>query len=466
MSSGPLTIPPTTMNSTKYTKRSLLRITLEAVTPLAIGSGEKTLVTDQAVALDVNGLPYIPGTGVAGVIRSIMPELIDVDRLFGFQDSNNGQGSRVMFTEGKILDSNGCVADGYTDMTADSLLRAYANLPVRQHVRIGHKGTGEEHGKFDNQVVYAGSRFCFEIETLLMDGEDDVIMPCVIEAINGDTLRLGGGTRDGFGKGKVVELKSAMIDLTKKDELDCYLSKSSNLADSANWNGWKEEDWNNGTTSNDYTIYKLSLNPRDMFMFGSGYGDEDVDMVPVSEPKVVWNNNANGLLSKGCTLVPATSVKGALRHRVAYHYNKIKGWTVENGKGQKSEDNDAVKALFGSLTGSNDGKQTRGCLLFEDLYVEDLGSHILNHVMVDRFTGGTIEGALFSEKPTVGMGTTINMNIVLTHAIADRDVEEALDKAICDIKNGLLPLGGSVNRGNGLFSGTCVKFKNGEETAL
>ena len=57
-----------------YTHRFLARMIIEAKTPLAVGSGDKDITTDALVATDVNGLPYIPGTAIAGVIRHFIGE--------------------------------------------------------------------------------------------------------------------------------------------------------------------------------------------------------------------------------------------------------------------------------------------------------------------------------------------------------------------------------------------------------
>jgi hypothetical protein len=43
----------------KYTHRFIARIVMEAVTPLAVSNGEKSILTDALVATDVNGLPFI-----------------------------------------------------------------------------------------------------------------------------------------------------------------------------------------------------------------------------------------------------------------------------------------------------------------------------------------------------------------------------------------------------------------------
>ena len=64
----------TIIKPTKYTHRFLARLVIEAKTPLAIGSGEKDIISDALVATDVNGLPYIPGTAIAGVVRSLLKQ--------------------------------------------------------------------------------------------------------------------------------------------------------------------------------------------------------------------------------------------------------------------------------------------------------------------------------------------------------------------------------------------------------
>ena len=138
-------------------------------------------------------------------------------------------------------------------------------------------------------------------------------------------------------------------------------------------------------------------------------------------------------------------------------------------------DNEAVKVLFGS-EGENIGdkmkNQLRGNLIFSDIIENALEAtdKILNHVSVDRFTGGAIDGALFSEKPTYGKGaeftTEILFNEKAVKCLVEKEklnfegIQEVFESALKDICTGMLPLGGGVNRGNGVFNGSVTK--NGE----
>lgn len=454
------------MKKTNYIHRFLARFVIEAKTPLAVGSGEKDITTDALVATDVNGLPYIPGTAIAGVVRSMIGEE-SAKTFFGYQVPNkkkDGKGSEIIFTEAKILNSKGEVVDGLNieAIDKDPLLKEYKELPIRQHARISEKGVTVKGGKFDEQVVFAGTRFCFELEMVSVKEENNNF-ESVLSQINNKTFRIGSGTRCGFGEIEVVEMQRAKLDLSKPNELELYLDKSSNLSE--DWNGWqRDENIEKETLSTDWVEYKLSLQPEDFFLFGSGFGDEDVDMTPVKARKVEWSNGC-GKLSDKMVLIPATSVKGALSHRVAFHWNKLNKYYAGNPEAKVGKDNFAVKTLFGS-EGEKEGEgQLRGNVIFSDIIEKrNVEDKILNHVAIDRFTGGAMDGALFSEKTTYvrEKDKPFEMTLLVRKEVLDKKdkkVEQALEAALQDICKGMLPLGGGVNRGNGIFTGT---LKRGE----
>lgn len=453
----------------KYTHRFLARFVIEAETPLAVGSGDKDVLTDALIATDVNGLPYIPGTAIAGVVRhmieEVKPEDFNINKIFGFQDKKDGHGSEIIFTEAKILNSKGEVVDGMNlKAKEDSLLKYYDELPIRQHVRINEKGVTDKSGKFDEQVIFAGTRFCFEME-MVAKGKSIDNFNKILEQVQSQTFRIGGGTCCGFGKIKVVDLQTRILNLQNGDEIQLYLNKLSNLADA--WVGWEKQSAEE-KPSNGWITYELHLQPEDFFLFGSGFGDDEVDMTPVKEKKVVWKDG-KGELTEELVLIPATSVKGALAHRVAYHYNKLTGVYADNletedeRKNVVGKNNKAVKALFGS-EGEIDKvtkkmvNQARGNVFFSDVIENTLEDKILNHVAIDRFTGGAIDGALFSEKTTYGKGQTFEMTILVNEDAFSKGekIQASLEAAMIDICKGLLTLGGGVNRGNGVFTGTLM----------
>lgn len=462
------------MTTKRYTYRHIVRMTVEAATPLAVGTGKGSdILTDAPVAKDVNGLPYIPATSIAGVLRHAMGYADNKTdgNPFGYTDGadndDSGHGSDIIFTDAVMVGKEGKALDGIQDIEwEDEFYRAFQDLPIRQHVRIDDKGTAEDKGKFDNEVVYKGTRFVFEIELVSdNDNDNDNHIENAIKHLRYCTLRIGGGTRKGYGKLKIIKCQQASLDLGKPEDLEKYLKKSSSLAEE--WAGFTKISEIESLDDSKWTHYQLKLKPLDFFMFGSGMGDSDADNVYVSELVV---SQGESIDNNKRVLIPGSSVKGAIAHRTAYHYNKIKKRFAGE---QKPEDitgcnNEAVAAIFGKADGD---KFTRGRILIDDIIKgqvkaeadADAGekatptAKTFFHNKIDQFTGGTMDGALFQEKVIYDKDAEYTFDIyVETDALKD-EVVNAFEQSLRDICTGLLPLGGITNRGNGIFTGTATK---------
>lgn len=464
------------MTDTRYTYRHIVRLTVEAATPLAVGTGKSCdILTDAPVAKDVNGLPYIPATSIAGVLRHAMGLTDDQTEgnPFGYisksdDNDDSGHGSDIIFTDAVMVGKNGKALDGIQDIDwNDEFYRYFQDLPVRQHVRIDHKGTAENNGKFDNEVVYKGTRFVFEIE-LMSEKDDKEHIEKAIGHLRYSTLRIGGGTRKGYGKLSIVDCRQASLNLSKPEHLEKYLNKSSSLAE--DWAGFTKISVIESLDYSKWTHYQLKLKPLDFFMFGSGMGDSDADNVYVSELIVSWGSDDKPYIDKDkeCkpqkrVLIPGSSVKGAIAHRTAYHYNKIKGNFAENYKDKEKREeitgsnNKAVAEIFGKADGD---KFTRGRILIDDVIKgqAEPKSKSFFHNKIDQFTGGTMDGALFQEKVIYDKDTEYTFDIYVENsALADDDIKKAFVQSLRDICAGLLPLGGITNRGNGIFTGTATE---------
>lgn len=457
-------------NTYKY--RLLSRITLEALSPLVIGSGNKNIKTDSVVAKDVNELPYIPATTLAGLIRHSLPE--EQRKWMGYQTKEESYGSQLILSEAKILSEDGKPIDGLSNKE-DAVKQLCHQLPIRQHVRINHQGVAEKNGKFDEEIVPKGMRFCFEME-LISEEDDNEIMDKILSTIQSNGFRIGSGSRSGFGQISIISILHKKLNLSTPEDLKLYLSKSSSLE-----NIW--EGFENYTpvvnTNTDYIRYELTLQPTDFMFFGAGFGNECADMTFVREPVIQWDNDGRASIieKEKVILIPGSSVKGALAHRTAYHYNKLKGCFADGKSAEELQEhvgkkNEAVKLLFGS-EGDNRGKnKKRGNILISDIIkipTEELEKKVLNHVKIDRFTGGTVPGALFSEEVLYSPENSFTLELLLYKAAITEDKKDKEDKekalkafetALTDLCKGYLPLGGGVNRGNGTFKGSLKK--NGE----
>lgn len=516
-----------------FTNRYIARIAIEAETPFAVGSGEKGLNTDRLVAKDANGLPCIPGTGLAGVLRHSFGVSNWVADVFG-SGGNEGKGSRLIVSSAFLIGEDGrTVMDGLRSVDLDNGFYSYFHrLPERDHVRINHKGAAdsENRGKFDEELVHKGTRFVFELEFLADDSQEDKEnWEKILSAIASPAYRIGAGTRKGFGKLKIVSSLSKFVswDLRKEDDLKLYLKKSSSLNDDVS--EWSNLSIKADSDLNGWQDFSIGLKGKDFFSFSAGFGDGQADNKPKKERYFDWSSGRPELRDKDYTLIPATSIKGALSHRVAYHYNVLTGNTI--GKNEDSgltsnidlekversiraelniekqsfpsdspeweklerqienlnignisewedfknhlnaeirekkgttlpvgENNKAVQELFGFAKNSEEEVAgQRGRVIIQDIYLapQDIKEKVFSHTSIDRFTNGTIDGALFQEKVSYAKEKEITIPIwVEKEALKDTQVKLAFERALDDLKSGRLALGGSTTKGHGIFKTT------------
>jgi len=456
--------------------RYIARVVLEAETALFVGSGEASLLTDALVQKDNHGFPMIQGTSLTGVLRHSIEDVLknkeDWQSFFGYQASRGkkGLGSQLKVSSAYLVIENGKVAEGLEiSESQKNKAHLFNNLPVRQHVRITDKGVAKEHGLFDNEVVFKGARFLFELELKGNESDTDRWNE-LLSKLQSEKFRMGQGTRNGYGRLKVRSLKSNIFDLDNVAQFNAYLDFNPSL----NAENSSVKEIEKATDSSGYLQYTLELKPDDFFIFGAGYGDTEVDNVPVTEQVLTYNEKESleSLQIEGLTLIPATSIKGALSHRTAFHYNKLKGNYADRLAGTSADDlleanNKAVYSLFGAEEGHKNVDGKRGSVIINDeLLAKNKVSNdkIFNHVAIDRFTGGAMNGALFSEKVSYfnNANDTFNLTInVEENQSEDEDVLKAFENALEDICSGLLPLGGMITKGHGMFTGKL--YKNNEE---
>lgn len=445
---------------TKNSNRFIGRFIIEAETPVIVGSGASSLVRDALAAQDANGLPFIPGTTLAGVLRhafSILnPNHPQLNTLFG-NGGEHASGSQLITSGAYLMLNETHCAEGILDENdiSEQTLLKFSQLPKRQHVRINAAGVAVNKGLFDNEVVYKGTRFMFELE--LRDSELST-WNNLVETLQSPLFRLGGGTRKGYGRFKVLKAFTRAFDLAKDaNDFEAYLNHNPSL----NAQAQLYEVFPKPIIQAMVKEYSLTLRPDSFFIFGQGHGDNtlDTDHKPLEEEIVIYG--ASGIVFKKQTVIPGSSIKGALAHRVAYHYNKLTGVCLNNLHPSQyvnhiGENNTAVRELFGTPAGI-DAEPQAGNIVIDDLFLSDQevdNSKILNHVAIDRFTGGAIEGALFSENVSRLQTDAIHFKIyVVNTSKYSEHVIQAFEDSLSDLCMGLLPLGGMTTKGFGAFTG-------------
>jgi len=335
----------------KLTYRYQALFTIESATPISVGSGESGLLTDRLIVRDANGLPMIPGTSLAGVLRNELGRGWEESRLndlFGFQGDSEGRGSRLVVSSAHLMGPDGNVVEGLLHLeerlgvdfhpnrpdgnVVEGLLHPselennpYFNLlqqlPERDHVRIDDRGVAADKAKYDEEVLHKGVRFVFGLE--LIGGEKDrTVWQETLSTFFQPMFRIGGGTRKGFGAIEVVNCFQRMLDLENEKGLGAYLEDSSSLNQDTS-TGWEVFKPNTLETKG-WKQYRLKLEPESFFLMGAGFGNENADAAPKMEGYFHWESGQPELLDREAfLLIPASSIKGALAHRTAFHFNRL-----------------------------------------------------------------------------------------------------------------------------------------------
>lgn len=462
----------------------IARLVLENTTALSLVTGHPEHGFDSVLVRDANRLPTIPGTALAGVLRHQYETMHDTEaarELFGYQQHDSGQASRLHTGWASILDRRGRAVFGLetaTDRLAgDDVLGPLLEADrQRQRVRIDHRGVAADTGKFDRAVLPAGHRFAVEI-SLESERVDDKAWPEILGLFAGPDLRLGGGTRAGMGRMALRRCHQRCFDLHDDSDAEAFRNLSPRPDAVETLKSFNPEP----RVLPGHVEGCLKLKCEDFFRFGGEAGElpanlssgKPADLLPKFEPVLDWSDESDPQWRRQALLIPGASVKGALSHRVAFHYNAITGVfaddeSVDPERWDKTADCPGVRALFGFVAGSKPGEgrdaARAGCLYIDDarLEIEDKELQRLMHVAIDQFTGGARHGMLFEEQ-LVASDREIELELRLDHQRLQRaceaedaarsDVLAALSRALTDVTTGMLPLGAAGGRGHGIFTG-------------
>lgn len=416
----------------------ITRFILETLTPMHCGGGNDPL-QDQAVNRDAFGLWRIPGSSVAGILRGfVQNNSLEIENtLFGSIDINQNGASKIWCSDAFVLDYDKEYA------FEKSLQGKEIQLPlgpfIRDHVNLDLvTNTTIESGKFDEEIVPPGVQFALELK---LDGwnedcteEEKAAFLELCSQIKFGHIRLGGKHVSGYGKVRALYAQCKEFDLKDEQSLTQWLNLKQNTTfDNQGKNVEIPDD--KIIISSDNLSARISMplvSNGPILVGGSNTTDSTVDMVCLQTPIYDYERKQE----KNTYTIPGSSIRGALRHRV---FNVATALSLNGDK--------IVDGIFGKINVEN---PTCGKVVIDDIYLKNVekGTKV-QHVAIDRFTGGAISGALFDEAPIRENDLCFELNI----EVDDLEATEAkiLTHALLDLAMGNLPIGGGTNRGNGVL---------------
>lgn len=371
-----------------------------------IGSEEQEVLLDE-----ITRKPIIPASGIAGAFRAYAKQAgfdeKQINSLFGCAGNLNETDGKSHRAKSKLF-----AYDAYGERTV---------FEKRQRVRIeGIRGTAdtENKGKFSIEFLNELTSFPFQLEYYGKDMEemntfDKIIINCLAGLHSGE-IRFGGQKTNGAGEFTIVELKELKVDMFDRLQYVSYLTGESNGRDIL---GLIKEK----RTESNYVEFKIRCVLDTPLLIG-GLDENDSNEADKKTVKNVY----------GEYIIPASSLKGVIRSQCS---------KIADFVGSPSG---LVEEMFGST-------KEEGCA--GRVYVSD--SIIHNHmdsvsyhrIKIDKFTGGTLKGAKFSDKPV--MGDTVLSIRFLPSSDAMEAQTGLLILALRDLAYGITNLGSGFNIGRG-----------------
>lgn len=396
-------------------KKVYYRLSFTLVSPLNIGSGYNK-ETDKDILRDSRGIPYIPGSSIAGVSRDAVRELSAEDEktYFGYV-SNSGKAekaaSRIVFF------------DAFP--TSGSL-----NITVRDSVALDECKTAKKGAKFDMEVLEPGVEFVTFIEQDFYAEDDLKIAERIVEEWLGGNITLGAKTTRGYGEIARVTVFKKSFDLNDAVETKKWL-------DFNMYEDWKEYEKVSRTATISTSIC-LSLKQvggisvrRYTTEICKGEEGRRKMAVPDSEQLTVRING------KDIPTIPGSTWAGAFRHRM-----------------REFLDDSEINQLFGTV----EGGKTKSIIRFSETQILGATSKVLTRNAIDRFSGGAADSALFTEKTYFGGNLELKIAFSNFKKVSE-NAKNALAATIADLGYGFLTIGGLTAIGRGLFK---IERINGE----
>lgn len=386
------------------------KLSFKLLSPLAL-SNRTGKTTDKDILLSSDGKPYIPGTAIAGLLRSCLAKK-DADNLFG---ALNNQGSQQNSNESKVI-------------TYDAVFVGEPCVSVRDGVGLDERKTAKKGSKFNFEVVERDSVF----ETFLEVDSEDIAKEVenILPAIK--TFTIGSKSTRGYG---YIETTS-VIKKTFNDE---------NFGDWLEFVVFNEKEWQGAET---ITINQNPAKCTEISLRLNVNGSFIIRRYTTTVSKKEKNPDYYTLISNKSPVIPGTSWAGVFRS----HMKKLARNCGYEGYGNTDI------SLFGYVNESNKSS-ARSKISFSESVIDQGEQKTITRNSIDRFTGGAKDTALFTE--TVCYGGKTNLVIMIEEQL-DGGVAKLLAAAICDLNNGILSVGGETSIGRGMFTVSDIEI-NGEK---
>ena len=408
-------------------KKRYLKMNIRIASSLSIGSGENEN-TDHDILVNAEGIPYIPGSAVAGVTRHALAEaaLLDdaqdkilfgnvvINTVAGSDDADYASESQIVTYDVQLKASDG-----------EQLF-----VTSRDMVALDPFKTSITGGKFDMEVLEPGATGVVIIEqNQVTETELDPLLEIARVWCSG-RVRFGAKASRGYGAVEVTDLYEASFDFSEEGEIRQWLAFSPKDEQNTRWKRLPDiKDVLNNEV-------RLVLDLRQVGGISIRKYTTEICEKGTS-PDYEQMTYANG-----DPVIPGTSWAGAFRHAIEGMIGK-----------------DETREYFGMVDGNH---KTRSYIRFSESRITGGQGRQFTRSAINRFTGGAADQSLYTERTYYHGHTQLTITLCRRDAENQEKFRNALAAAVVDLNEGFLSVGGETSIGRGLFAITAL---NGERAA-
>ncbi len=399
--------------------RIVLKGTIELISPVLIGCG-KSENTDVDVLLDTEGKPFIPASSFVGVLKHYI--ILDngharaLDKFWGYTKDKSGRQSAV-----KCSDLS-CTKKSQTI--------------VRDGIRIDNKtGIVESGAKYDYEIIERGAEFSLYMETVCSDNDDTFnrrMMATIKNVLESGDIHIGAKTNNGLGKIRLKDAAVFTFDFSRKEDVLKWLKKDFSRTGPFN--------------ETPFEVRSETFSINAIFDLNNSFIIRSYSAEPEKPDAVSIKSNDDFIIT-------GSSLKGAIRARSEKILN-----TLERPQ-------EILFSLFGNVN-EDTKEKTRGRVRIEEVVLPKYTTELQTRIKIDRFTGGTIESALFETMPLFNQYNHASDNLSekvqnIRITITDYEPCEAglMLLVLKDLWTGDLAVGGDKGVGRGTFEGFRAEIK-------
>lgn len=519
-----------------------LTIPVELTSELHIGGVDEVPERDgegTVIRFNRNGRkePTIPGRSIRGAVRAACDIARQAMKDTGDPATQNGEA----FSKENWISLWGDDTDYTGKSLLDRRLRSDDSLPIRQSALTFHAvsfpeykdsdsgesplprrhgvgidrttGAASDGALYEHEFLPRGTRFTIRITAEGRDGEtmenkqsegipgpapsDSVkkLLKVIVDVLASGAVCLGGRTGSGQGTIQVIEPKLRSTGKTTDagaltapaDVLDALIGEDEEGTPiPLELGGWSLQEpariritWWSPTGI--FVAEDQELTDRRKEEAQKKNPEANGVTEPLRDPSVAWD--------EAQLLIPGTSIRGALRSRasriartVLAARDELSALTSHDLHEQIAAEPNLVRYMFGST-------EYRGAVTVYDCLSTKRGKRIeVTHNAIDRWTGGVIDGGLFTE--AVYLGThwepiTINIDLrqLLNNIEAEKGPEDReqskpshadyahaayvlLGLVLAELSAGTLPLGSRSTRGLGQVVVTTIELEGADRKGV